>query len=199
MAPDDAEEYTQALGQVVAGGWRQIALGERLGVPAALGMSTREWVEGRLGGYIRLSIPERREAVKELTDEGMSTRQVGDVLGVGVGTVHRDRVPDGTPEPEPKSERQVELPVEPSVVPDGTPEPEPPPTTARTEAAWLLVQNADFWARVSKAPQTLDPDAIVPLMDDEERTRALSSLTNHRRWLDRYEQALRATNLRVVK
>ena len=56
----DAEEYTQALGQVVAGGWRQVALGHRLGVPAALGISTSEWVEERLGGYVRLSLDDRR-------------------------------------------------------------------------------------------------------------------------------------------
>lgn len=90
MERDDAEEYTQALGQVVAGGWRQIALGERLGVPDALGMTTREWVDRRLGGYVRLSIPERRDAVQELVAEGMSQRQAGDVLGVDQRTVGRD-------------------------------------------------------------------------------------------------------------
>ena len=70
MKPEDAEEYTQALGQVVAGGWRQIALGERLGVPKALGLSVDEWVKRRLGGYVKLSIEERREAVEELTAKG---------------------------------------------------------------------------------------------------------------------------------
>ena len=87
----DAEEYTQALGQVVAGGWRQIALGERLGVPMALGMTTREWVDDRLGGYVKLSIPERREAVQELTSEGMSQRKTAAVLGVAPKTVRRDQ------------------------------------------------------------------------------------------------------------
>jgi len=94
----DAEEYTQALGQVVAGGWRQIALGERLGVPAALGLTTRDWVDQRLGGYVRLSIPERREAVAELVnDEGMTQRQAADVLGVDEKTVRRDRAADAAP------------------------------------------------------------------------------------------------------
>jgi hypothetical protein len=92
MDVDDAEEYTQALGQVVAGGWRQIALGERLGVPDALGMTTREWVDQRLGGYIRLSISERREAVAELTggEEPMTQRDVAAVLGVGKSTIADD-------------------------------------------------------------------------------------------------------------
>jgi hypothetical protein len=97
--PQDAEEYTQALGQVVAGSWRQIALGQRLGVPKSLGISTSDWVEQRLGGYVRLSIPERREAVKELTapieegGQGMSNRQAAEVLGVAPATVDRDIAP----------------------------------------------------------------------------------------------------------
>lgn len=107
MAPSDAEEYTQALGQVVAGGYRQVALGKRLGVPAALGLTTEEWVERRLGGYVRMSIPDRREAVAELTEEGMSTREIGDVLGVDNATVHRDRhaVASATGEPDEPAEQ----------------------------------------------------------------------------------------------
>ena len=90
MSAADAEEYTQSLGQVVAGGYRQVALGVRLGVPSALGISTPEWVERRLGGYVRMSIPERREAVSELVAEGMTQREAADVLGVDHATVHRD-------------------------------------------------------------------------------------------------------------
>lgn len=101
MKLDDAEEYTQALGQVMGGAWRQIAWGERNGVPQALGLTTRQWVNERLGGYVRLSIEERREAAKELTDEGMSQRAVADVLGVAQSTVNADqnRSPDGIDEP----------------------------------------------------------------------------------------------------
>jgi len=91
MKPEDAEEYTQALGQVVAGGWRQIALGERLGVPEALGLTVGEWVQQRLGGYVKLSIPERREAVDELAAEGKKNTEIAAVLGVGESTVRRDR------------------------------------------------------------------------------------------------------------
>lgn len=91
MNPEDAEEYTQALGQIGGGFWRQILLAQRMGVPYVLGMSTREWVDKRLGGYVRLSIPERREAAKELTlQEGLSTRQVADVLGVDHSTIAAD-------------------------------------------------------------------------------------------------------------
>lgn len=91
MKPEDAEEYTQALGQVVAGGWRQVALGERLGVPKALGLTVRQWVDGRLGGYVKQSVKERREAVDELSAEGMSSRQIAGVLGVDHKTVVNDR------------------------------------------------------------------------------------------------------------
>jgi hypothetical protein len=90
MRPEDAEEYTQALRQVVAGGWRQIALGRRLGVPEALGLTTEAWVNERLGGYVRLHAPERRDAVAVLTAEGMSNVAIGEVLGVDERTVRRD-------------------------------------------------------------------------------------------------------------
>lgn len=91
MRPEDAEEFTQSLGQITAGAWRQIALAERLGVPKALGLTTREWAEERLGGYVRLSIPDRREAVAELTEEGLGTSAVADVLGVDASTVRGDK------------------------------------------------------------------------------------------------------------
>jgi hypothetical protein len=86
----DAEEYTQALGQIVGGSWRQIALGQRLGVPQALGLTTRKWVEERLGGYVHMQLGDRREAVKELNGEGLSQRQIASVVGVNKDTVARD-------------------------------------------------------------------------------------------------------------
>lgn len=90
MKPEYAEEYTQSLGQIVAGGWRQIALGEKLGIPKALGLSTQEWVEQRLGGYVRLSVEERHGAVRELKGEGLPNTKIAEVLGVDETTVRRD-------------------------------------------------------------------------------------------------------------
>ncbi|HKN42314.1 MAG TPA: hypothetical protein VJW23_00210, partial [Propionibacteriaceae bacterium] len=63
MTPEQAEEFTQALGQVFSGGWRMIAHAKEQGIPEALGLSTSDWVEHRLGGYVRLSLTERQEAV----------------------------------------------------------------------------------------------------------------------------------------
>jgi hypothetical protein len=51
-------------------------------------------------GYVRLSIPERREAVAELTEDGMSNRDQAAVLGVDQTTVRRDRdAANAAPEP----------------------------------------------------------------------------------------------------
>jgi phage N-6-adenine-methyltransferase len=149
VSAEDAEEYTQSLGQIVGGSWRQIAWASRMGIPEALGLSTQEWVEQRLGGYVRLTISDRREAVRELTappeDGGrrMTQREAAEVLGVGQATVHRDVEPEPdsneSPEPEPEPEQhlqpefgQVDAPldlddrdVEPEPDSNESPEPEP--------------------------------------------------------------------------
>jgi phage N-6-adenine-methyltransferase len=106
MKLEDAEEFTQSLGQIVGGSWRQIALAKRLGVPAALGYaSVEDWVRERIGGYIRLSVDERRQAVKELED--MSAPEAAEVLGVNEKTIDRDRkVNTGTNVPD--EERDAE-------------------------------------------------------------------------------------------
>jgi phage N-6-adenine-methyltransferase len=118
ISTDDAEEFTQSLGQILGGSWRQIALAQRMGVPEALGLSTEEWVQQRLGGYTRLSVSERRDAVRELTSppdqggHGMSQRQAAATLGVSHDTVNRDLKPEPvrnlTPDPEPEFESEFE-------------------------------------------------------------------------------------------
>lgn len=94
LSAEDAEEYTRALGQIMSGGWRQIALAKRLGVPEALGMTTDAWVSSRIGGYVRLGLDDRRLAARELTDPDgefqMTHHQAAEVLGVGETTVRRD-------------------------------------------------------------------------------------------------------------
>ena len=62
-----------------------------LGVPKALSLTTEEWVKQRLGGYVRLSVEERRQAVTELAAEGQSNVAIAQVLGVDEGTIRGDR------------------------------------------------------------------------------------------------------------
>jgi hypothetical protein len=104
-----------------------------MGVPEALGLTTEEWVEERLGGYVRLNIPERREAVTELSEEGLSNVAVAEVLGVGEATVRRDRASSNDePEPEIFTGSEAEEPIassndEPTPIkaaPEPTPDPE---------------------------------------------------------------------------
>src|SRR6516164_8587277 len=90
MNRQDAEEYTKSLTQVFRGGWELIEWAEGQGIPQALGLTTREWVRTRLGGYVQLPVEERRKAVKTLTNKGKSTRQIGGILGVDFSTVSRD-------------------------------------------------------------------------------------------------------------
>ncbi len=90
MNHEQAEEYTQSLSQIFAGSYRQILWAQENGIPEALELTTEQWVKKRLGGYVRMQIPERRKAVQELTDEGLSTRQIAEVVGVDHSTVVRD-------------------------------------------------------------------------------------------------------------
>jgi len=90
MKRDDAEEWMSAHGLAGEAWWRMSALGIRLGVPQALGIDRSEYGR-RLGGHFRLPAPERREAVLELAGDGMSQREIADVLGVTETTVRRDK------------------------------------------------------------------------------------------------------------
>ena len=57
MKREHAEEFTEGLVQVFAGGMRLAGLADELGIPAALGLSEEEWLNRRLASHIRLSIP----------------------------------------------------------------------------------------------------------------------------------------------
>jgi transcriptional regulator with XRE-family HTH domain len=69
--------------------WRLMTLAVKQGVPEALGMSTEQWVNEHLGGYIKMAAPERLEAVKEMTANRMTQYEVANVLGINQSTVSR--------------------------------------------------------------------------------------------------------------
>jgi hypothetical protein len=128
VTPEDAEAFTLSLGHVFSGGYGLIVHAKEQGVPEALGLTLPEWVNDKLGGYVRLSITERREAAAELADRGMSQREIADVLGVSHDTVNRDLKPDAFASPEPE-EAQVSEPEDAErdafASPEAEPEPEP--------------------------------------------------------------------------
>lgn len=100
LTADDALEFSRNLAQIGEGWWRTIALAVKLEVPTLLGLTRREWAE-TYHGYVKMPIEERREAVAELTAEGLSQREVADVIGVDAATVNRDLgVANATDEPD---------------------------------------------------------------------------------------------------
>ena len=92
MRPEVAREYSEALGMIGEGWWRQVAWAHRQGIPAALGLTTREWVLQFVGGWQRLPIGDRREAIMELTTgpDALQQNEAAEVLGVHESTVSRD-------------------------------------------------------------------------------------------------------------
>jgi N6-adenosine-specific RNA methylase IME4 len=108
MRKEDAEEFTQSLGQIVGGSWRQIALAKRLGVPQALGLSVDQWVTQRLGGYVKMNVEDRRKAVSELAASGESTRSIADVVGTSKSTVADDLVVQNRTEDDAQSSNSVQ-------------------------------------------------------------------------------------------
>lgn len=97
ISREDAEEWTESLGQSTSGNWRQILLATKLGVPKALGLTTEQWVSTKLGGYFRMAVKDRREAVRELKTDGMSNRGIAAVLGVDHQTVNNDVSGENSP------------------------------------------------------------------------------------------------------
>lgn len=93
MSRESAEEYSSSLAQIGAGWWRQIVWAEQQGIPTLLGMDTRGWVVKYLGGYVKMLPKERREAIAELTEAGMSNRKIAQALGVAEGTVRNNKRP----------------------------------------------------------------------------------------------------------
>ncbi|WP_146926711.1 hypothetical protein [Cellulomonas xylanilytica] len=200
MNRDDAEEWTAALGQSMTGGWRLVLLAQRMGVPAALGMSTQEWVRS-IGGYVRVEIDERREAARELVapvdqgGEGLSQREAAAVLGVGQATVQRDvSDPDGSPAVVPDAHADTRI------DPDGSRLPRRPPVIdpERERADAERQARSDLYTGICRAVQTVgayggyaDIDALMAEFGPDEldppqiaRALARDNLTAARHLID---------------
>lgn len=91
LTPDEAKEYSNSLAKAAAGDYELMDFAiNTLGVPQALGMEPSDWVDS-IGGYIRMTIEDRREAVGELLAEGRSQTQVATILGISKQTIIRDK------------------------------------------------------------------------------------------------------------
>ena len=89
MKPEQAEEFTEALGQVLGGAVRLAEWAPQVGIPEALGLTAEEWAQRKLTGRVKLSIEERRRVVEANPDP--STRELGEALGVDQKTIVNDR------------------------------------------------------------------------------------------------------------
>lgn len=95
----EAEEYTKNIGSVAVGNFGLMEFArDTLKVPEALGITFDQWVTERLGGFVRRSVEQRREAVAELSGEkgengryARSAKDVAEILGIGEQTVEEDR------------------------------------------------------------------------------------------------------------
>jgi hypothetical protein len=105
MSPASAEQVTVQIRTVLDRGWDYIALAYKGRAFVALGYPTWDaYVDARFGDF-RIAVPRehRQQAVAALAGVRMSVRAIASLLGVGVGTVHREMmslpgVPDGTPD-----------------------------------------------------------------------------------------------------
>jgi len=100
LSGSEAEEFTQNLGQQAVATAKMIDFGMHvLGVPQSLEMDNDEWVQERLGGYVRRDRESLRDAVRELDsmtdDDGRpvsrTSQQIGEVIGLSGASVRRLR------------------------------------------------------------------------------------------------------------
>lgn len=94
---EQAERFTAALGLVFAGAADLAEWGQDAGIAAALGLSSEEWMQRKLGGRVRLSRLERQTAVPRLLAPvgqggmGQSVPDAAKALGVSERTIQYDK------------------------------------------------------------------------------------------------------------
>ena len=107
MSAASAEQVTVQIRTLLGRGWEYVALAYQGRAFLALGYADWDaYVDARFGD-LRITVPRehRHHAVAALTGASMSIRAIAKLLGVGVGTVHREMtgrtgVPNGTPDPQ---------------------------------------------------------------------------------------------------
>lgn len=161
-----AEEFTAALGQVLAGGLRLAEWGQDNGIPAALGLSGEQWAQKKLKGYVHWDVDERRLVVKHLKDMGLSTRKTAAILGVSRETVRGDLKPaknlSAPPTPPPGDEADGDSNLSPPLLP--LPMAEPLPCVrcgAPTTRLWIN-EGEEFTGQVLCATCAAALDAVPP-------------------------------------
>jgi phage N-6-adenine-methyltransferase len=98
MERQNAEEFTDGIGHIGIGMYKQIAWAHKNGVPQALGYNdTRQWVQERIGGYFKYDADTRRGLVEDLRNDGHSNRDIGQILGVAEVTARRDGASNDAP------------------------------------------------------------------------------------------------------
>lgn len=211
MEVGDAEEFTAALGNVFQGGARLIAHAHRQGVPAAMGLTTREWVQTHLGGYMRLAIEERRELVAELAaEDDLSQRDIAAILGVDHKTVGNDLRARGENSPDAPASARAEA-LDNSLRGENSPDAAPAgeqaeqqedpdvPDPLGTGDRWRLRHMvARGLNQFSQNVLVLDPWIAADACDGEQAETVIRFRREAQGWLDAFEQATER-GLRAVK
>jgi hypothetical protein len=196
----EAEEFTESLTKVGAGlahaadgWWRQRAQAVRLGIPAQLGMTREQWL-GQVDAVVQLPRPERREAVRELTEEGLNNRQIAAVLGVNEGTVRNDRKASENSAPEPPP-TEVDQPLPDAESENSAPEPEPipvPTPTKADQAALKRQQQERLAAEVRRIDELIIANRSTPYAPEVAAGRMTweKAAARARQWKTEYEESV---------
>jgi transposase-like protein len=149
-------------------------------------MSRREWAE-TYHGYMRLPIEERREAVRELSEQGMTAAQIGDTLGVTPRTIHKDRHPESLPGPRSMSN---------GLEPEQVQMPQPDPSDFAIDR--LRVRFSQAQITVERDLLGIDIEAVIGSYDHDDRQMLGEWARRLHEWAIRVETLLRDSQMRVL-
>ena len=148
-----AQEFSESLGLIADGFWRQLAWAVESDVPKDMGLSVPEWID-RYRPPVQLEPAHRKAAAQELKESNpsLSNRAIAAILNVSAPTIAADLAP---PEPE---KPQVS---EPEPVKNFTPEPEKP-QVSEPEPVKNFTPEPEKPQQESPAPKTTFADLLPP-------------------------------------